>query len=468
MKKIAIIYGDINSQLRKKSVEVLTEFLLDATLLYPVCFEKSENVDTDELRCIYIGTKNDNKYIREHSEKVLTKEQEYYIRVKEDTVIIEGFDGAGVLYGVVDFYNKYINPNSHREDIRYYQNVFEADVLPEFEHSEFPQIKQRGFWTWGHVIYDYRKYLDNMVKLKLNSLIVWNDFAPINGREIVEYAHKCGIKLIWGFQWLWDTDCAKFDLNKLDGAPEMIFENYMRDYVRQYKDADGIYFQTFTELETDSIGGKVIAEAASEFVNKTAKLFYDENPDIEIQFGLHATSVAEKTEYIGRVDKRIRIVWENCGAFPFGYVPDNTPNFDETKDFADKIAHLRGKNDKFGAVTKGLVQLDWSEFEHLAGPHFLGVSSQYVKNNRIARKNLVWKCVQSYWMAYADKAQEMIRTLAKAKDGDLYMYGLVEDGMFEEKIMFPAALYAQLLWDCTTDIKITLQETASRNYVDFA
>lgn len=468
MKKIAIIYGDINAPLRQKSVEVLTEFILDATLLYPVCFAKSNDSVLDGFRRIYIGTKNDNEYIKERSVKTLSMEQEYNILVKNDTVIIEGFDGLGVLYGVVDFYGKYINPNSHKEDIRYYQNVFDADILPEFEHGEYPCIKCRGFWTWGHIIYDYRKYFDNMVKLKLNSVIIWNDFAPINGKDIVEYAHKCGIKLIWGFQWLWDTDCAKFDLNKLDGAPEEILKKYISDYVSECKEADGIYFQTFTELETDNIGGKVIAEVASEFVNTTAKLFFDENPNIEIQFGLHATSVAEKTEFISRVDKRIRIVWENCGAFPFGYTPDDTSNVYKTQEFLNKILYLRGNDEKFGAVTKGLVQLDWSEFEHLKGPHFLGVSSNYVKNNRIQRKSNVWKCVQSYWLKYADKAHETLSMIAKAKDGNLNMYGLVEDGMFEEKIMFPAALYAQLLWDCSTDVKLTVQEVASRNYVDFA
>ena len=46
--------------------------------------------------------------------------------------------------------------------------------------SAAPALENRGLWTWGYVIYDYRRYLDNMARLKLNMLVVWNDCAPRN------------------------------------------------------------------------------------------------------------------------------------------------------------------------------------------------------------------------------------------------------------------------------------------------
>ena len=78
------------------------------------------------------------------------------------------------------------------------------DPLLPYEHLSRPLVKERGLWTWGHVIFDYRRYLDNMARLKMNKVTVWNDFAPINGREFVDYAHSLGIKVIWGYSWIWD------------------------------------------------------------------------------------------------------------------------------------------------------------------------------------------------------------------------------------------------------------------------
>ena len=86
-----------------------------------------------------------------------------------------------------------------------------------------------------------------------------------------------------------------------------------------------------------------------------------------MQFGLHATSVNNRLEFIKTVDPRIRIVWEDCGAFPFAYMPNNLQNFDATKKFIGEISNLRGKDDRFGVVTKGLVKLDWTQFEHSKG-----------------------------------------------------------------------------------------------------
>lgn len=41
--------------------------------------------------------------------------------------------------------------------------------LPDFELNSRPAVKNRGIWTWGHVIYDYRSFIDNMVMLKLST-----------------------------------------------------------------------------------------------------------------------------------------------------------------------------------------------------------------------------------------------------------------------------------------------------------
>lgn len=465
MLKFAIIHGKTQNGVQKKSVEVLSKILLDYTFEYPVCFEFNKNTDYSGYTCIYIGTKENNPYIKENTANLKEKES-YSITVKGGNVIIEGFDDNGVLYGCIDFYNKYILnlEYPHNPDVF---AVFPFDKpLSDFEYRSAPSIETRGIWTWGHVIYDYKRFIDNMVLLKMNTVIIWNDYVPYNAKEVIDYAHSCGVKVIFGFSWCWDTDCKRFSLETINENSSLIFEKYEKEYSNL--GLDGIYFQSFTELKEDSIGGVLIAKAVTDFVNNTSSLFFEKYPDLELQFGLHASSVAEKLEYIKNVNPKIKIVWEDCGAFPYSYLPSDVKDFEKTIEFTEKIAVLRGENDRFGIVAKGFTKLDWTAFNHIDGPVFIGTSSDFMKENRIVRKQKVWKYLQSYWLTNADKAYEMTKTIANLKRGKADITALVEDGMFEENIMFPIALYSEMLWDTNRDLDSMINEVALRQYVTFA
>ena len=465
MRRIAVIYGEAVTDIQKKALEALSRLLLDYTYEYPTCVTCEEADALVGYQKIYIGTKENNPYIGLHSPAQLTFPESYAIRVKDGIAVIQGFDDAGVLYGCMDFYNKYLLRCEYPHDDRYHIPVFE-DTLPDFFLASAPSVANRGIWTWGHVIYDYRNFIDHMVMLKMNSIVIWNDFVPVNGADMVAYAHSCGIRIIWGYAWCWDTNCAKFSLETIDENIDEIIQKYEKEYAPL--GGDGIYFQSFTELNEETIGGILIAQAVTDFVNKTAARFYEKYPDLELQFGLHSNSVKDKLEFIKHVNPDIRIVWENCGSFPFSYIPIDVSRFDETTDFVRRIAVLRGPEDKFGVVTKGLTKLDWRAFKHLEGPVHPGVSSTFMKTDRIIRKHKIWKYIQAYWLTHADKVYEMVQTLVNAKHGDLYIMALVEDGMFEEQIMYPIALYSEMLWDCTEDLKKIMSETALRDYVDFA
>ena len=56
----------------------------------------------------------------------------------------------------------------------------------------------------------------------------------------------------------------------------------------------------------------------------------------------------------------------------------------------------------------------------------------------------------------------------RLKSGDLSIFALVEDGMFEENIMYPVALYSEMLWDCHKNIDTLIRNVALRSYVSFA
>lgn len=471
MKKIAILYGAISDSIQAKAVEVLSRFLMDYTKSYPVCFAYDCSGDYSQYRCIYIGTKQNNAYIAHHSEVHLTRAEEYCISVKNDTVMIQGFDDAGVLYGCVDFYNQYVirfeyaHAESWCSTNYYWRNIFEAP-LPDFTCRSAPSVQRRGIWTWGHVIYDYRRFMDHMVLLKMNTMIIWNDFAPANAKQMIEYAHSCGIQIIWGVSWGWDDGCKNLSLKALEGKSQEILHKFQKEYGNLA--VDGLYFQSITELETEYLGGILVAQAVTDFVNKTAKLFFDSFPGLELQFGLHATSVRSRLEIIKKVDPRIRIVWEDCGAFPFSYFPHNVDSFEATKEFVEIIANLRGTEDRFGVVTKGFTKLEWPKFTHLEGPIFLGAGSDNMKTERIAQKSRDWKYFQAYWLRNGKKALEMVKAMTDKKRGDLIVTALVEDGMFEDENMYPVALYAQMLWDCNADYGQILSDVALRSYVSFA
>ncbi|MBQ7820675.1 MAG: hypothetical protein IJ391_00125 [Clostridia bacterium] len=465
MKTNMIIYGERQNGIQKKAVETLTEFLLDYTLKYPICTRYGDDTVSDTYRRFYIGTRQNNSYINKHSQTVLSYPEEYAVSVSDDTVIIEGYDDAGVLYGCIDFFDKYIVKQEYTHDDRYLINPFD-DKLPDTCFSSHPDIKERGIWTWGHVIYDFRAFIDNMVKCKLNTLIVWNDRVPENAAEMAEYAHSCNVKIIWGFSWLWGVDCSKVDIGNAKSHSYEILQKYEKEY--SVLGGDGIYFQSFTELKEDTVNGHIIAEAVTDFVNHTAAMFYEKYPTLELLFGLHASSVKNKLSYLKQVDPRIRIVWEDAGAFPFSYFPADTASFDQTMALTRELALLRAESERFGAVTKGFTKLDWSSFEHTDGSIHVGVSSKRMKEDRVLKKRTIWRYIQAYWLVNADKAYEAVRLMCALTGGDALITALVEDGMLEESIMYPVALYSQMMWDTRGDIKEMMSEVALRRYIEFA
>ena len=469
MKSVAIIYGSYKTGLQKKAVEMLSEIVQNETIEFPACFSVEENFDKEEFLCIYIGTKENNKFIAEKSDKILTKPEEYAILVKNDEIVIEGFDDSGVLYGCIDFYNRYIAPfvaidtmGNKRVDL------FKAETkLPEFFNQSAPKIKERGIWTWVHVIYDYKCFVENMAKLNMNCLILWNDFVPLNIDEVVSYAHDFGIKVILGYPWLWDnTDFSEINFEELDKESDRIVSEYEQNY--KNLNIDGIYFQSFTELYQEKIGDVLVAEAVCDFVNKTADKIFGISPDLRLQFGLHAISVKDRSEYIKKTDKRIEIIWEDCGSMPFNYEPDALSDFDETKEFLKKITKLRGNDEKFGAVTKSFVRLDWMAFKHRKGPFVLGKSSENMHKNRMDRKKGMWRTVQAAWLKNGEKAREMIELMAKETGGNTCITALIEDGMFEKQIFHSVALYSEFLWDYSNKTDELSEQIALRDYIKFA
>lgn len=393
------------------------------------------------------------------------KEQGYVIQVfnvggtqKRQMILIAGYDDAGILHGAAAFCNKYCSSIIYKNEKwdmmsgKYFSEPMNRP-LPEWTINESPAIKTRGIWTWGHVIFDYRNFFKNMALLRLNEIVIWNDYLPLNADEIVDCAHSWGIKVIWGFAWGWDTDCStsvNLDEKSLNELKARVIEKYEKEYANAK--GDGIYFQTFTELSGEYINGKLIAEYAVNFVNDTAGALLKKYPSLKIQFGLHADSVSKRLEIIKKVDPRISIIWENFGGFPYqGYWGDllfdcETGDFKKAVDLTEKTVSLREKDEKYGVVLKGMTSLDWGAFIHQTGRFVLGeCSSEYIKKRK-EEKRKAWKLRQALWVNHSDMAVEIVSKIAQ-ENKNASVYGLVECGAFEAEISSPPAILAEILWN---------------------
>lgn len=386
-------------------------------------------------------------------------------------VAIAGTDESGILYGCMDFINTYcgdiLYQNRDIWSVACFQYPLERP-LNKWRTSAVPAIKTRAIWTWGHVIYDYRDFLQNMARLRLNEIVIWNDDAPLNAKDIVDHAHGLGIKVIWGFAWGWGLACVKEieAFSKADGL-QKLKEAVLNTYRTQYEGtgADGIYFQSFTEMSVDTVGGMCVAEVVTRLVNNIAGELLSLDPHLHIQFGLHATSVKTRLEYLKQVDERVSIVWEDCGAFPYHYDPDHIEDFDETYALTDTLLSLRGETEKFGAVLKGMLKLDWHIFEHPSGRYILGERTKEFIRERQLQKDKLWKLVRGSWLKNAEYFRKTVALMA-AKGKEPIVQALVEDAMLENTIALPVAIYAQTLWTPTLPAAEIIKRASKSPFVE--
>lgn len=463
-----IIYGNYTG-VQKKAIE-LVNATVSKCVPYCVVTEKSMLSLDDNL--ILVGTRDDNKYIRDLVSCHDIKNNSFYFKVidspfakNKQIIIITGSNDISVFYCSTFFADDYIAYAKPRENHQPYFRKLFKDKMPIYEITSSPSVKTRGLWTWGHTIYDYRKYIDNMARLRLNQIIIWNDYAPINASEIVEYAHEYNISVIWGYSWGWGK---KFDVSDPDSLLKWS-EYALNEFEDNYSslNADGIYIQSFTETKDEFKDGLLIGQAVTKWINTISGCMLDKHPDLHIYFGLHATSVKNQLEFIRKIDKRVTIIWEDCGSFPYQYLPNKTDDFVSTLEFTRRIINLR-ENSPLGVVLKGHICLDWSNFEHQQGPYILGKTLQSKANDLINNRKEIWHYIQSFWLKNGYLCQQIIDELTDKTKGDANISALVEDGLFEENIWLPVALYSQMLWDCKQPFYDMLCLVAQRENVVLA
>lgn len=391
---------------------------------------------------------------------------------EQRVIVIAGSDANGVLYGVNDFDARVLRSMICPPEMRDMKKAF--DTMPDFQISEKPMIANRGIWTWGYVIYDYKRFIDNMARCKMNMLTVWNDCVPLNCDNVIEYAHSRGVKVVLGFHWGWGIDTL--DLTDMKQRQELkadILKNYRENYA--HLGMDGIYFQTVTEHTNTKMGNKSTAALVCDWVNDVARDILHDSPGLQIQFGLHATSIQEDYTDLSDLDPRIIITWEDAGVMPYSYDPlpyqssylptrpERLNTLDATIEYSKRLATFR-KDSGFAMVPKGLVNLSWEkEFEH-HGPFILGERNPAFIKKRLMEAQPRWDYVNSHWLEHYPSVTRFFREVLSVSPDNFTATVLIEDGMFEEKIQPSAALVSEILWNPYRDERQLLQLALNSHY----
>jgi hypothetical protein len=477
----SILYGSYDG-VERHAVSELQEYV-QRYLPYVIEVRKAESVDQiGDDYAILIGTGDNNPLIADAIARgTLAKPdgpEGYSISCGKSPwtddrrlMTVAGSDPNGVLYGVQHL-DSVLRATVGQPDPPDMRAAF--DKLPEFSITEKPAIDNRGIWTWGYPIYDYKRFIDNMARCRMNMLTIWNDCPPLNSRDLIDYAHSRGVKIVYGFHWGWGID----DFDPTDAVQRRrMKDSIIRNYLDNYRDLglDGIYFQTFTEHTKLDMGGKSTAALACEWVNEIADALLDYSPGLQIQFGLHATSIRERYTDLAGLDPRVTITWEDAGCIPYAYDPTREFNYgvfnsptgldplDGTIDYSKKIATFR-PGTEFAMVPKGFAWLRWqSEFEH-HGPFILGERNTEFIKQRAAERQPFWDRINALWLANYPMAVRFYREILDCNPPSFTATALIEDGLFEEKIQPSVAILAETLWNPRRDEKEILLAALSPHY----
>ena len=418
-----------------------------------------------------IGCYSDSTMIRDYvSEDEISKGTSLVKVVKNPAhedgrlVILTGMTDIDVFYAVVDFLDGYIPENAPYHGSNPMPELIFDSPLPEYSKSTTPENEKRSIFTWGHSFNNYRGYIDNMARMKLNEVVLWNDFVPLNIDEIIDYAHSYGIKVLLGYSWGWKEIGGKAK-EITDEVIERTKKLIIKEYIENYKDTgcDGIYFQSFTERKEEVVAGRSVSALVTDMVNDVAEELWRITPNLRLAFGLHATSVKSRLDDIARVNPRVEIWWEDCGEFPYSYnsFVESEEAYKETLDFTKKLLELRG-GVGVCLVFKGVMMLDWTKFVFQPGVYVMGEGAiEIAEHDRRIRRG-GWRRYSADWIKSGDRAREMLKFIKDNKLGEVNtcMAGTFDGGMY-----LPLALMAEMFVGCEGNYNDILKRVLERSRV---
>ena len=395
---------------------------------------------------IVVGVPARHATLRRYVEPGSVPRGGYVIRTLNDggrnVVALAGDGPSEVLWATFDFLDVVVpelEPRlAGRPSAGYPGTFFRAGRVPETLRRSAPQTSVRSVFSWGHVIDDCNETFRAMARLRFNRAILWNDQRVLNADRVVADAHSWGVRVYWGFSWGWTLSGsdAEVDFGKLaDGIVAEWREKW------RPMGGDGIYFQSFTETEKKTIGGKSIPQAVTELVNAVSSRIRVESPKTDIVFGLHSNSMRnpEAAKWIAKVDPTLEILWENCGGFPYWEGEGRIVKPDVA--FNDRILAL---TPSVGLAWKAQLRMDWSHYVPPAGPFLLGCAGERV----LARdRAVIAPLLAQYdddWYLNGRGAYDLIRHIRAGKNQPREFNAVAE---YNPPFSFATACQAELFWN---------------------
>ncbi len=458
-----------------RALEVLTECMAPSlrdpttTTSFLLPLERYDAVKPiDRKHKIMIGRLAENSALRSYLKSEDVPTGGYVIKALMEgdkrIILLAGDTPTAVLWAAFDFADvgihemrnaKLIYPNSIST-----RTFFSWKSTKPYVRREKPVTPVRSLFTWGHVIDDYRQFFREMARLRLNRVILWNEFPPLNAREVVETAHSWGIEVYWGFAWGWAVNCAESSKNakSLKALGDSIYAEWHD--VWKPCGGDGIYFQSFTEQGNSKVGDRSIASMVVELVNDVASRIHKVSPDTDIVFGLHADSVKKNVHEIAKTDPSVEILWENCGGFPFyerrpppnKYRPPNTAFVDE----------ILAASDTIGLVWKCQVRQDWRTWVHQPGPYMLGCAGKELLESDRKLSDTMQPWYDAEWFLHGKEAYELLRHV-RAGNRQPKELNLVTE--YNPPFRYSTVVQAEMFWntkDSYEDIVLRSQFRSSK------
>ena len=408
-----------------KALKILTETVTKHTMrdhqtTTPHVFAMEKDgtlIERAKKHRIVVGMPSENTTLAKYLKPGDVPKGGYLIRTVSEngshSILIAGDTPEAVLWGVFDFADVALHEIAMKglgdklpvgRQVRL-EHVFSIRNMPEYERRCEPENEVRSLFTWGYMIDDYRSFFREMARARLNRIIVWNKYPPVNSDAVVREAHDWGIKVYWGFAWGWQHNmCANSPTRDLSKLADDIVAEWRS--VWKPLSGDGIYFQTFTEQEREDINGRSIASMAVEVVNAASRRIHAESPDTDIVFGLHAMSVKNRLAEIEQTDKNIEILWEDCGGFPYH---EETGNPD-----AGFVMKMTDTLRPVGLVWKCQLRQDWTCWAHQSGPFMLGEAGEWALARDRAVAKPLHRAFDSDWIKRGRIAYDHLKAIRSA------------------------------------------------------
>lgn len=286
----------------------------------------------------------------------------------------------------------------------------------------------------------------------MDTAVFWHtDKPPRAAAEIQQYSREHGIRMLWGFNWSWNSPVC---LNNRDDAEK--WTAIVTDLIDNHYaplNPDGIVFQVGgTELTSKCrLDCEVCRHAYAtgigplyvKFAGHIMKAVQEKHPKLKLYANIHAGATQNSYTALSVLDPAINIMWEDIPGpgwnirIPFAYDwdPESNDLDAATMQMVRKTGSLRGSQEDVAYILKGFPA------------HWGGEDPMLMEEFELDLLNLhrqpQWDVAAGYVERKLDQALRVLRAIADAPARQKTVLMLVECGLWELKRRYPIELLVE-------------------------